>query len=146
MGSQSFPSPGDLPNPGIEPRSLALQADSLPGILSHQGSPRILEWGAYSFSKGCSQPRSWTEVACIAGRFFTSWATREAYYPPKNPSKDSILCTEWSQNSLAWHPRQLNCLVSFMLYNKWENLPNIWSQYFYLAALNSWYFFFFFYM
>ena len=25
-----FPSPGDLPNPGIEPRSCALQADSLP--------------------------------------------------------------------------------------------------------------------
>ena len=30
----SFPSPGDLPNPGIEPRSLALQADSLPAELS----------------------------------------------------------------------------------------------------------------
>ena len=25
-----FPSPGDLPNPGIEPRSLALQADAIP--------------------------------------------------------------------------------------------------------------------
>ena len=25
-----FPSPGDLPNPGIEPRSLTLQADTLP--------------------------------------------------------------------------------------------------------------------
>ena len=25
-----FPSPGDRPDPGIEPRSLALQADSLP--------------------------------------------------------------------------------------------------------------------
>ena len=25
-----FPSPGDLPNPGIEPRSPALQADTLP--------------------------------------------------------------------------------------------------------------------
>ena len=25
-----FPSPGDLPDPGIEPRSLALQADALP--------------------------------------------------------------------------------------------------------------------
>ena len=25
-----FPSPGDLPNPGIEPRSLELQVDSLP--------------------------------------------------------------------------------------------------------------------
>ena len=28
-----FPSPGDLPNPGIEPRSLTLQADSLPAEL-----------------------------------------------------------------------------------------------------------------
>ena len=33
----SFPSPGDLPDPGVEPVSPALQADSLP--LSHQGSP-----------------------------------------------------------------------------------------------------------
>ena len=29
-GGLSFPSPGDLPNPGIEHRSPALQADSLP--------------------------------------------------------------------------------------------------------------------
>ena len=29
-----FPSPGDLPDPGIEPRSPALQADSLPTELS----------------------------------------------------------------------------------------------------------------
>ena len=27
---EPFPSPGDLPNPGIKPRSPALQADSLP--------------------------------------------------------------------------------------------------------------------
>ena len=32
-----FPSPGDLPDPGIEPRSPALQADSLPTEL--QGKP-----------------------------------------------------------------------------------------------------------
>ena len=32
-----FPSPGDLPGPGIEPMSLAWQMDSLP--LSHLGSP-----------------------------------------------------------------------------------------------------------
>ena len=36
----SFPFPGDLPNPGIEPGSSALQADSL--LLSHQGSPKSL--------------------------------------------------------------------------------------------------------
>ena len=33
-----FPSPGDRPDPGIEPRSLALQADSLPTEL--QGKPQ----------------------------------------------------------------------------------------------------------
>ena len=32
-----FPSPGDLPNPGIEPGSSALQADSLPSEL--RGKP-----------------------------------------------------------------------------------------------------------
>ena len=34
-----FPSLGDLPNPGIEPRSPELQADSLPTEL--QGKPRL---------------------------------------------------------------------------------------------------------
>ena len=33
-----FPPPGDLPDPGIELTSPALQEDSLP--LSHQGSPK----------------------------------------------------------------------------------------------------------
>ena len=32
---------------------------------------RILEWVAFSFSKGSSQPRDRTQVSCIAGRFFT---------------------------------------------------------------------------
>ena len=34
-----FPSPGDLPDPGIEPRSLALQADSL--LYEPPGKPCI---------------------------------------------------------------------------------------------------------
>ena len=38
---------------------------------------RILEWVAFSFSRGSSQPRDWTQVASIAARFFTNWATRE---------------------------------------------------------------------
>ena len=46
--------------------------------LSPQGSPRILEWVAYPFSRRFSQPRSWTGFFCIVGGFFTSWATREA--------------------------------------------------------------------
>ena len=48
--------------------------------LSHQESPRRLEWVAYPFSRGSSCPRNWTRVSCIAGVFFTSWATREARF------------------------------------------------------------------
>ena len=39
---------------------------------------RILEWVAISFSRGSSQTRDRTQVYHIAGRFFTSWAIREA--------------------------------------------------------------------
>ena len=39
---------------------------------------RILEWVTLPFSRGSSQPRDWTQVSRIAGRFFTCWATREA--------------------------------------------------------------------
>ena len=43
---QPFPSPGDLPNPGIEPRSPALQADSLP--IEPQGKPKNTGVGSLS--------------------------------------------------------------------------------------------------
>ena len=59
----------------------------IPYQLSHQGNRRILEWIAYPFSSRSSQPRNPTGVSCIAGRFFTSWATREAMYY-MNWSKD----------------------------------------------------------
>ena len=41
---------------------------------------RILEWVALPFFRGSSQPRDQTQVSHIAGRFFTSWATRDAYF------------------------------------------------------------------
>ena len=46
--------------------------------LSHQGSPRILEWAAIRFSRGSSRPRDRARVSRIAGRRFNLWATREA--------------------------------------------------------------------
>ena len=95
-----FSSPGDLPNPGIKPRSPALQVDSL--LSEPQGKTkvkvkvaqlcqthcdpmdytvhrilqaRILEWVAFLLSRGCSQPSDQTQVSHIAGRYFTSCAT-----------------------------------------------------------------------
>ena len=44
------------------------------GILQY----KILEWVVITFSRGSSQPRDRTQVSCIAGGFFTIWATREA--------------------------------------------------------------------
>ena len=49
-------------------------------IWAHHGSPRILKWIAYPFSKGSFQPRKGTGASCIADRFFIRWATREAHY------------------------------------------------------------------
>ena len=40
---------------------------------------RILEWLAVPFSRGSSQRRNQTQVTCIAGGLFTSWAASEAF-------------------------------------------------------------------
>ena len=63
-------------NPVIEPRSPALQADSLPS--EPPGKPQILKWVACPFSRRSSRSRNPTRVSCIAGGFFTSWTTQEA--------------------------------------------------------------------
>ena len=60
--------------------------------LSHKGSPRILEWVAYPFSRRSSQPRNRTRVSCIAGRFFTNWAMREAQVQVKVAQSCLTLC------------------------------------------------------
>jgi len=65
---------GNLPNPGIEHRSPALQTDSL--LAEPQWKPKNtgVHWVAYPFSRGSSRPRNRTGVSCIAGGFFTNLA------------------------------------------------------------------------
>ena len=58
-----------------DPVDCSLPGSSVHGILQ----ARLPEWGAISFSRGCSQPRDQTWVSCIAdGGFFHIWASREA--------------------------------------------------------------------
>ena len=52
----------------------SMPASSVHGILQ----AGILKWVAISFSRGSFWPRDQTWVFCIAGRFFTNWAMREA--------------------------------------------------------------------
>ena len=54
-----------------DPTDCSSLGSSVHGILQ----ARILEWVGTSFSWGSSQPRDWTWVFCIAGRFFTVWNT-----------------------------------------------------------------------
>ena len=49
-----------------DPMDCSLPGSSVHGILQ----ARIQEWVAIPFSRGSSQPRDWTWVTCIAGRFF----------------------------------------------------------------------------
>ena len=69
--------------------------------LSHQGSPRILEWVAYPFSSRSSRPRNWTGVSCIAGGFFPNWAIREAW-KWKSLSHVQLFETPWTIQSMEF--------------------------------------------
>ena len=113
-----FPPPGNLPDPGIQSASPALAGRfftteppekwkwkslrlspvrlcncmeyTVHGILR----ARIPKWVAFPFSRGSSQPRDQTQVSRIAGRFFTSWATRKALFNIRSCLKVSSLTGE----------------------------------------------------
>ena len=62
--------------------------------------------GSRSLLWGSSQPRDWTQISCITGGFFTSWATREhlkelkmeLFYDPAIPL-------------LGIHPKKIKTLI-----------------------------------
>ena len=55
---------------------------SLPGSRVHELlQAGLLEWIVFPFSRESSQSRDQIWVSCIAGGFFTVWATKEAHIP-----------------------------------------------------------------
>ena len=58
----------------FNPMNYSPSGSSVHGILQ----ARILEWVAIHVSRGSSWPRHQTLSSCIAGGFFSIWATREA--------------------------------------------------------------------
>ena len=85
----------------------SLPGSSLHGILQ----AIILEWVAMPFSRGSSQPRNWTQVSCLAGRFFTVWDLAMGTFG------HSILCVgpTWAA-SLASTPQIAVALPSSQLW------------------------------
>ena len=62
--------------------------------------------GTLPFSRVSSQPRDRIQVSCIAGRFFTVWATGENYLIP-----ESLLLGENSCPSLSTKPTYSNVAI-----------------------------------
>ena len=106
------PSPGDLPNPGIEPRSPALQAASLPA--KPPGKPKNTGVGSLSLPQWIFPTQESTRVSCIAGGFFTGWATGE---PSINDSWFQIQKGNWKT------------VEHFILYTKLTYFPlSAWRE------------------
>ena len=73
----------------VTPWTVAYQAPLSVGILQ----ARILEWVTMPSSRGSSQTGDRIQVSCIAGRFFTVWATKQAL---------KVLTKNWVEFSMLY--------------------------------------------
>ena len=64
---------------------------------------RILERIAVCFSRESSQPRDRTQLSHIAGRIFTSWATRKAWWEWKRRAK-KLAWNSTLKKQRSWQP------------------------------------------
>ena len=109
---EPFPSPGDLPNPGIEPRSPTLEADSLSA--ESQGKPKNTGVSRLSFIQGIFpiQESNWGLLHC-----------RQVLYPlnyqgsPKENKKK-----ESSDSSIRQTNSNLPSVILVLL--RWANYLN----------------------
>ena len=92
-----FPSPGDLPDPGIEPRSPALQADSLP-------------------SKPLGKPLC-DNIVQILKHVLFSWRITNVYIINVNHTNDNFEI----KSTLGRN----NCTLLFTFGSGWKNLSQI---------------------
>ena len=79
----------------------SLPGSSVRGILQ----ARILEWVAIPFSRGSTLPWDWTQVSCIAGRFFTIWAIREDIKEVTHPYFENMKAKE--ENDMHNHSEKV---------------------------------------
>ena len=84
---------------------------------------RILEWVAVPFSRASSQPREQTQVSHIAGRFFTSWATRKL-----NKQDDNIqpCCTPFPILNQSIVPCLVLIVAPWPTKVSWETGKVVW--------------------
>ena len=83
-----FPSPGDLPNPGIEPRSPALRADALPSEPPGRGYPigksKFLGCNVLGMCVISIESVSLIEVMTKLGTTETAYPVKHMVFPPQS--------------------------------------------------------------
>ena len=79
------PPPGGLPNPGIDPRPLALQEDSLPAEPSRK--PRNTGVGSLTLLQGNFLTQEQNQGLLHCRQILNHWATREALYVRESESE-----------------------------------------------------------
>jgi len=79
-----------------DPKDCSQLGSTVHGILQ----ARILEWFPISFSRRPSQRKDQTQISCIAGWFFTIWATREDSWETK---ATHIECYLWYKRNILNH-------------------------------------------
>ena len=74
---------------------------------------RILEWVAFPFSRGSSQPRNWTGVSGIAGGFFTNWEMPKVSWKARQRWPRTTRCIgemdNWFFSRLAHGSHHVGC-------------------------------------
>ena len=70
---------------------------------------RILEWVAFPFSRGSSQPRDWTQVSRTAGGFLPAEPQRK----PKNTGVGSLSLLPTQESNRDLHCRQILYQLSY---------------------------------
>ena len=111
----------------------------IPYQLSHQGSPGILEWVAYTSSSRSFWPRNRTRSSCIARGFFNIWnslkAVKEEERPlsPKFPSyvsrtsEFSYFRLKLNLANIPSNSRITSCFLAFYKLKAENYLVPIWS-------------------
>ena len=88
-----------------------------PGSSAHgMFQARMLEWVAIPFSEGSSQPRDWTWVSCITGRFFV-WSLNLHRFLVWDFCKGSFASVKWSES----HSVVSDSLWPHGLYSPWNS-------------------------
>ena len=105
---------------------------SSPGSSVHGISQaRALEWISIFFSRGSSLPRNWTQVSRIAGRFSTSWATRDPKEFLKWLYKSTLTWTVCENQTVLYpHHHLILCPLYFNHFSDYFNfhiLNHSWS-------------------